>query len=455
MLEASPLAVITLFKILHPANLVGILQASTEKREIGIGVLRGNLFWLVVCQCIWQFTTNIPSPYLPLYVESLGGSPADVGLVRSAAMVAGLFLYPVGGYIADKQGRVKLVSISTFLYAFSFLPFAYAPNWQTLAIASFLQNLVLFYAPILTVLQADSMPVGQRGQGFALAISIPGALGIVSPFIGGYLVDSMGIQSAMQFTYNIGFAAGILVAALRWVTLKETLDPKIAEKIDYKNLPKVFADSYRSFFETLRWMPEEIKILAVMQMMQFFFNGIAASYWILYATAIIGISATTWGLNSAIQGSVNMLLAVPAGKMMDKIGRRKLLIPAMCIMPFFPIVFLFIRDYITLAILVICISIANAFLRPGFQSLLADYTPRNRRGRVTSAVGSGNFFIDIRGTGYGGGMLLFIPAAIAQTLGGNLYEINPTIPFIVTAIGGILVTAWAYKKVKDPRDIER
>jgi MFS family permease len=299
------------------------------------------------------------------------------------------------------------------------------------------------------------MPIGQRGQGFAVAISIPGALGIISPFIGGYLVDSMGILPAMQFIYNIGFAAGVLVALLRWVTLKETLDPKVAEKIDYRNLPKVFIDSYRSFFETLRWMPEQIKVLAIMQMMQFFSNGVAASYWILYATAIIGISATTWGLNSAIQGGVNMLLAVPAGRLMDKLGRRRLLIPAMCIMPFFPLAFLFIKDYISLALLVIFISMANAFLRPGFQSLLADYTPRERRGRVTSAVGSGNFFIDIRGTGYGGGMLLFIPAAIAQTLGGNLYEVNPVIPFIVTAMGGILVTIWAYLKVKDPKDIEK
>ena len=404
---------------------------SSAKREFGIGVLRGNLFWLVVCQCVWQFTTNIPSPYLPLYIQSLGGSPADIGLVRSAAAIAGLFLYPLGGYIADKQGRVKLVSVATVVYAFSFIPFAFAPNWETLAVASFLQNLVLFYSPILTVLQADSMPAGMRGQGFAVAISVPGALGIISPFIGGYLVDAMGIIPGMRLVYNVGFGAGLLVAALRWVTLRETLDPAKAQKIDYRNIPKVFKDSYLSFLETLRWMPDQIRVLAIMQMMQIFFNGVAASYWILYATAIIGISATTWGLNSAIQGSVNMLFAIPAGRLMDRFGRRRLLIPMMCLVPVFPLAFLFIKDYVGLAVLVVFMSISNAFLRPGFQSLLADYTPRERRGRVTSAVGGGNFFVDIRGTGYGGGMLLFIPAAVAQTLGGVLYEANPTIPFMV------------------------
>jgi MFS family permease len=427
---------------------------SSAKREFGIGVLRGNLFWLVVCQCIWQFTTNIPSPYLPLYIQSLGGSPADIGLVRSAAAIAGLFLYPLGGYIADKQGRVKLVSVATVVYAFSFIPFAFAPNWETLAVASFLQNLVLFYSPILTVLQADSMPAGMRGQGFAVAISVPGALGIISPFIGGYLVDAMGIIPGMRLVYNVGFGAGLFVAALRWVTLRETLDPAKAQKIDYRNIPKVFKDSYLSFLETLRWMPDQIRVLAIMQMMQIFFNGVAASYWILYATAIIGISATTWGLNSAIQGSVNMLFAIPAGRLMDRFGRRRLLIPMMCLVPVFPLAFLFIKDYVGLAVLVVFMSISNAFLRPGFQSLLADYTPRERRGRVTSAVGGGNFFVDIRGTGYGGGMLLFIPAAVAQTLGGVLYEANPTIPFMVMSAGMVMVIIWAFLRVKEPVKME-
>ena len=106
--------------------------------------------------------------------------------MKSASALAGLFLYPLGGYIADKLGRVRLVSIATIVYAFSFIPFAYAPNWETLAFASFCRNLILFYAPILRVLQADSMPVGKRGQGFAVALSIPSALGAISPFIGGY-----------------------------------------------------------------------------------------------------------------------------------------------------------------------------------------------------------------------------------------------------------------------------
>ncbi len=150
-----------------------------------------------------------------------------------------------------------------------------------------------------------------------------------------------------------------------------------------------------------------------------------------------------------------MLLAIPAGKMMDRLGRKKLLVAMMAVTPIFPIAFLFIRDYYTLVTLVVAVAVCNSFLMPGFQSLLADYTPRNRRGRVTSAVGSGNFFIDIRGTMWGGGMLLFVPLAIGQTLGGILYEYNPVVPFILMSVGLIPIIIWAHFKVKDPRTIER
>lgn len=422
-----------------------------KKQEFGIGKLRGNLFWLVLCQCIWQFTTNIPRPYLPLYIEELGGTPSDIGLVNSVSAIAGLFLYPIGGYVADKSGRVKLISIATFLYAFSFLPFAFAPQWEWLVFASFFQQLVLFYSPILTVVMADSMIAGKRGEGFALAISLPAAIGVVSPFIGGFLVDAWGIVPAMRLIYNIGFGAGILVASIRMFTLKETLDPSRIEKINFRNFPKLIRDSYLSLVETIKWMPSLIKMLAVIQILQVFFNGVSGAFWIVYATSLIGISATSWGVTSAIQGGTRLVLSQWSGKLLDRYGRRKLLIPFLAIVPLYPLTFLyFIKDFTGLALMVFLIAIGNAFLMPGFQSLLADAVPRERRGRVTSAIGAGNFFIDIRSMGGGGGMLLFAPMALAQLLGGISYEIDPTLPFKIMSAGMTIVAVWAFFKIKDP-----
>ena len=59
---------------------------------------------------------------------------------------------------------------------------------------------------------------------------------------------------------------------------------------------------------------------------------------------------------------------------------------------------------------------------------------------------------DLRGTWYGGVMLLFIPAAVTQTLGGVLYEANPSIPFMVMSAGMVIVGA--FLRVKEPVKME-
>jgi len=143
-----------------------------------------------------------------------------------------------------------------------------------------------------------------------------------------------------------------------------------------------------------------------------------------------------------------------SGKLLDRVGRRRLLIPFMLLIPLYPLLFIHVvRDFTGLALMVFLMAVGNAFLMPGFQSLLADAVPKDRRGRVTSAVGGGNFFIDIRNTGMGGGMLLFIPMAVAQLLGGVLYEVDSTLPFYVMSAGMAIVAVWAYLKIRDPKEL--
>jgi len=79
------------------------------------------------------------------------------------------------------------------------------------------------------------------------------------------------------------------------------------------------------------------------------------------------------------------------------------------------------------------------------------------RAKLVSASGrdtSGAFVLDIQGNIWGGGMLLFIPLAIAQIIGGALYEFAPSLPFIMAAVGLIPVAIYARYRVSDPRKIE-
>ena len=58
----------------------------------------------------------IPGPILPLYLTSIGITPAVLGLIQSVIMVGMVIGEPSMGWLADRIGMKILLSIGTFFY---------------------------------------------------------------------------------------------------------------------------------------------------------------------------------------------------------------------------------------------------------------------------------------------------------------------------------------------------
>ena len=144
-------------------------------------IMKGNVLVLTVSRVLWSMSDSLAWPYLSLYILSLGGTATTVGFVNAVGTMAACVLYPIGGYIADKAGRARLVSMATLLYVTSFVVFALANSWEWLAFAYAYQQVVLFYMPALNAIMADSIPVGARGRIYAVTVSIPNAVRIITP----------------------------------------------------------------------------------------------------------------------------------------------------------------------------------------------------------------------------------------------------------------------------------
>jgi MFS family permease len=97
-------------------------------------------------------------------MQALGASVPVIGLINALGSFGAMLLYPVGGYIADKSGRVRLVASSTIIYVSSFIIYLLAPSWEWAAVAMIYQNMSLFYTPAMNAIMADSIPVGDRGK---------------------------------------------------------------------------------------------------------------------------------------------------------------------------------------------------------------------------------------------------------------------------------------------------
>ncbi len=419
--------------------------------------MKGNILVLTVSQIAMFFSMRMAMPYFSLYVLELGGTPAEIGLVTSFRALASLFIYPIAGQLADNVGRVKMIGLSR-IFAFSmYLFYIFAPNWLALASGSFCLGLIIFHLPAQSALTADSLPSEQRGVGYATLTAVPGAIAIFAPYTGAYITTTYGVNAGMRYLYTVILVSGIVIAFIYLRFLKETLkEPK--SKIHLKNIPSLIKESYIGVWETLKWMPKSLKALALIMMVSLFFNSIAGPFWIIYAVDVIKLTTLEWGLIMLFMGGFRIGLALPAGIIVDKLGKRKALIAALTLSVLPVFLFVFCRTFLHTLLVLLMTSVANSFIMPTCSALVADFVPREKRGRVMATLGRGMLFIMVGGGGGGGGpgmgTLLTIPMILASLLSGYIYSFNSTYPWLLLTLGFILCLILTVTMVKEPKKAE-
>jgi MFS family permease len=179
-----------------------------------------------------------------------------------------------------------------------------------------------------------------------------------------------------------------------------------------------------------------------MLVMGFLFNNMVSSYWVIYTTKTLGFSEVHWGFVLLIAAVFNVVLLVPAGMIVDRLGAKRVLTGALLLGAIPMLLFRFAKTFITITALMVIMTIANSFLMSGAPSYMTHSVPPERRGRVMSAMGQGMLFINTRGGGGGGpgmGALLTIPSIIGSLLGGVVYGIDPNLLWL--SFGLALITS--------------
>ena len=413
--------------------------------------MTGNVLVLVVCRVILTMSQSLANPYFSLYVLALGGSVQQIGLITAIGGLAGLILYPLGGYVADMRGRVKLVGFSTFAWAASFIFMATAVNWQMVAVGLFVQQLTLFYMPAMNAIMADSIPRGVRGMGYATTMAIPNAVGIVIPYLGGFLIDKVfggDLVPAMHMSYTISGILAFCVAFIRLKWLKETMITDDSDGVKIQQIPSLLMKSYLSVAETIRWFSECLRTVAIIQMITVLFVGMAGPYWVVRAKNVVGLSAYDWGVVLLAAGAFNIALVIPMGRLIDRFGPRKMILGTALIPPIATFLFPFCTSFLQIVAVILFLTIYNCVSSPAYSTLLVGHIPSDRRGRVFSLMGQG------AAVTYGGvnmgAVLLFIPGTIGAAIGGYIYDMNNMLPWFILSAALVGCAIFAAKFIKDP-----
>ena len=406
-------------------------MAILAKLKDEFAFIRGNILINTVTLAIILVTAAIPYTYYPKYIQGLGGTPYIVGVIGFASYATLALVQIPGGYLADKHGRRRLIVVMSFSVSITYFLFAVAPNWQFFMMASILQNIFLVYQPALQALVADSTPPEKRGLGFSI-INLLHYISVPSPIIAGVLSVKFGLMPGMRIAYLIVTAAFLVVAILR-IRFKETLKKTVEGNPltgAVKNFPKSITESIKALKTESRSMLFLFASFAIYHFAWF----MCSLNLIFYATDIVNIKEFEWAALMAWFSVVNILSALPCGKIVDRFGRKKPLMMSWFL--FIPGLIGFVYGNIIItSISFLFLGVALIMANTAYPALMADFVAREKRGKI---IGSTNFFFNIL-------------SSLGQLSGGFMYEyVSPALPFLLSSALFIPCLILTIFKVHEP-----
>ena len=401
-----------------------------------LGFLRGNLLVLMASYMVFGFTSGLFSPFRSPYIRELGASPLVLGLMTSAGYVILALVRIPGAFIADRYGRRKVIVVFTFGAALSYAFYVFAWDWRVILVAVVVSSLSHIYQPALEAIEADSLPPGRRGLGYSLIWVMPGVPAFLGPVASGYLVERYGLVPGMRVVYAVVLVCVLAVAGIRWRYLEETAGEE--EDLGRRELAASFRESVGSIREAWRGMGREIRYVTLVYLLMSLEFPLFQTFYSLYAYDVVGVTGLEWGLISTIGSVALILVGYPAGKIVDRIGRRRSMLLAYLLSTPTLLGFMAARGFTQMAVVNVVFQVSTAFFFPALNALRADMVPREKRGRIMGLMGTMR-------------SIAMVPAA---TVFGYLYELNRAYPYMIGVAIEVVTVTIILGLVSDPETSE-
>lgn len=241
------------------------------------------------------------SPFWAKYMqENLGATMVIIGIFSMISSAENLIFQLPGGMLADRFGRKKIIIYGTFLRTFSPIIYYAAPSWEWLIPATFLNGMTSLYMPAFTAIVADSLPGKRRGAGYGAYSMITSLPNMVSPLIGGYVMEAYGYRDGVRMFLAVSVVVNLLVTAMRWRILEETVD-SIPKSKEMSLLPR------RAIFSDL---PKSIRVMSIVAIIGSFSSRLIMDFTNLYALDILNISPSQLGLITCLVSGLSAMLAL-------------------------------------------------------------------------------------------------------------------------------------------------
>jgi MFS family permease len=294
----------------------------------GAFVRRQQRDWIVtvVRTSLDRLAYQIVFPYLSIYIVALGASATQLGLVNSLGLVAAGLASPFIGWLIDRHGPRSFYLAGIVLLAISYLLYAIAGSWL-MAVAAMVAYWLGYSISGHSCSTICGNCLANRDRATAMMVCETvgaGLLGIAGPLVGAAIVASSGAvdPGAVRPLFVIGFVISVATFGIVLTQLSpQRWSSGLRRGALLGDMREVLRGPYRR-----RWLA----IAAVGQLP----TGMVFAFSQVYAHEVKGADAVVLGAMAAATALVSILLAVPLGRLADRIGRKQVLfltIPLFCL----------------------------------------------------------------------------------------------------------------------------
>ena len=326
-----------------------------------------NIILLGLTSLLTDISSEMVYPLLPFFlVSSLGASPAILGLIECVAESLASLLKVVSGYISDRAGRRKPLTILGYAgSALGKLLLYLAGSWVVVFAARIVDR---FGKGIRTAprdaLIAESSSSGRRGRAFGLhrAMDSAGAaIGVLLAFM---------LISAAPSDFRRVFLWSLIPAVLGVILLFFVRETRLQ-------------DHRTATIQRFRWRVLPAKLRAFLIISLLFSLGNSSNAFLLLRARALHVDPAQILLLYLVYNISYALFSYPAGRVSDVLGRKMVLVAGYILFAVVYFGFAFFvdpeRSWITWALFILY-GIFSAFTDGVEKALVSDLAPVEMRG---------------------------------------------------------------------------
>jgi len=371
-----------------------------------------RLFWIIVGTLfIDSLGSTLLFPFFALYItQKFGVGMTQAGILLGMSSLFGLIGSLMGGALADRFGRRKLILFGLVFSALSSLLFGFAWNIQMMyGLVVIVGLLSRIAAPAQDAMMADILPESKRQEGFGITRIAYNYAWIIGTALGGLIA-----ARSFMALFVLDAVLSLAVAAILFRFLPETKPTSQVEARQEDSLLKT-VKGYRVVLRDLAYIIFTVVGMLVLVVYQQQYSSLA-----VYLKDVHDISPRVYGIMLSIAGLEVVIFQL-------WISRQTRKYPPFLMMVLGTLFFMagfamigFVQRVEFFLLSVITITLGEMIMFPTNKALAINFSPADMRGRYMAVY-------DLGWT---------IPAMLGPAAAGLILDnFNPNLLWVV---GGIL-----------------